>query len=59
MKKGTKVRIAEESIYNDGDRHNPIDKIGKVHEYISDSRIIVDWGGFTNSYRLRDLIEVK
>ncbi len=56
MIKGTQVKLAETSLYyKEDDRHNPKDTIGVVKEYVSSSRVIVDWGGFTNSYSKRDL----
>ena len=59
MTKGTKVKLSETSLYyKEEDRHNPKDTIGVVKEYQSSSRIIVDWGGFTNSYSLKDLQSV-
>jgi hypothetical protein len=56
MIKGTQVKLSETSLYyKEDDRHNPKDTIGVVKEYQSSSRIIVDWGGFTNSYSQKDL----
>ena len=56
MTKGTQVKLAETSqYYKEDDRHNPKDTIGVVKAYESSSRVIVDWGGFTNSYSVRDL----
>ncbi len=49
------------------DRHNPKDKEGTVVEIGNESKdkrrtqelpIVVDWGGFTNSYRYLDLNEL-
>lgn len=55
MTKGTKVVLSESSLYyKEDDRHNPKDTIGIIKE-ISGFRIIVDWGGFTNSYSKKDL----
>ena len=59
MKKGTQVKLAETSLYyKEDDRHNPKNTIGVVKTYESSSRIIVDWGGFTNSYSQKDLQEI-
>jgi len=56
MIKGTQVKLSETSqYYKEDDRHNPKDTIGVVKAYESSSRIIVDWGGFTNSYSQKDL----
>jgi hypothetical protein len=56
MKKGTQVKLSETSLYyKEEDRHNPKNTIGVVKAYESSSRVIVDWGGFTNSYSVRDL----
>ena len=56
MTKGTQVKLAETSLYyKEEDRHNPKDTIGTVKTYESSSRVIVDWGGFTNSYSIKDL----
>jgi hypothetical protein len=59
MKKGTQVKLSETSLYyKEDDRHNPKNTIGVVKTYESSSRIIVDWGGFTNSYSQKDLQEI-
>lgn len=56
MTKGTQVKLSEISqYYKEDDRHNPKDTIGVIKTYESSSRVIVDWGGFTNSYSMRDL----
>jgi len=68
MEVGTKVRLRETSIFVQlEDRHNPKDKEGTVVEIGNESKdkrrtqelpIVVDWGGFTNSYRYLDLNEL-
>lgn len=69
MEIGQKVRLRETSIFaNLEDRHNPRDKYGVVVEIGNvnkDKRrtqelpVVVNWGGFTNSYRYIDLYEIK
>jgi hypothetical protein len=69
MEVGTKVRLRETSIFVQlEDRHNPRDKEGTVIEIGNESKdkrrtqelpIVVDWGGFTNSYRYNDLYELS
>jgi len=68
MEVGIKVRLRETSIFVAlDDRHNPKDKEGTVVEIGNESKdkrrtqelpIVVDWGGFTNSYRYLDLNEL-
>jgi len=59
MKKGTQVKLSETSLYyKEDDRHNPKNTIGVVKAYESSSRVIVNWGGFTNSYSKKDLEEI-
>ena len=65
MQVGSKVRLRETSIFVAlEDRHNPRDKYGYVVEIGNESKdkrrtqelpVVVDWGGFTNSYRYIDL----
>jgi hypothetical protein len=69
MEVGQKVRLREISIFATlEDRHNPRDKYGYVVEIGNESKdkrrtqelpIVVDWGGFTNSYRYIDLYELS
>ena len=69
MKVGSKVRLRETSIFAAlEDRHNPRDKYGTVVETGNESKdkrrtqelpVVVDWGGFTNSYRYNDLYELS
>jgi hypothetical protein len=69
MKVGSKVRLRETSIFVQlEDRHNPRDKYGYVVEIGNESKdkrrtqelpVVVDWGGFTNSYRYIDLYELS
>ena len=68
MEVGKLVRLRETSIFVQlEDRHNPRDKEGTVIEIGNESKdkrrtlelpIVVDWGGFTNSYRYLDLYEI-
>jgi hypothetical protein len=68
MEVGQKVRLRETSIFASlEDRHNPRDKYGYVVEIGNESKdkrrtqelpVVVDWGGFTNSYRYNDLYEL-
>jgi hypothetical protein len=68
MEVGKLVKLRETSIFVQlEDRHNPRDKEGTVIEIgneLKDKRrtlelpIVVDWGGFTNSYRYLDLYEI-
>lgn len=59
MKNGTQVKLSETSIYyKEDDRHNPKDTIGVIKNYKSSSYIVVDWGGFTNSYSQKDLQKI-
>ena len=69
MEVGQKVRLRETSIFVSlEDRHNPRDKYGYIVEIGNESKdkrrtqelpVVVDWGGFTNSYRYIDLYEIK
>ena len=69
MELGQKVRLRETSIFVQlEDRHNPRDKYGYVVEIGNESKdkrrtqelpVVVDWGGFTNSYRYIDLYELS
>lgn len=69
MQVGQKVRLRETSIFVSlDDRHNPRDKYGYIVEIGNESKdkrrtqelpVVVDWGGFTNSYRYIDLYEIK
>ena len=68
MEVGQLVRLRETSIFVQlEDRHNPRDTEGVIVEIGNESKdkrrtlelpIVVDWGGFTNSYRYLDLDEV-
>ena len=68
MRIGQKVKLKEKSIYAmEPDRHNSTDKIGVIveigNEFENPKRtpalpVLVNWGGFTNSYRYLDLEEV-
>lgn len=58
MRNGTQVKLSETSpYYREEDRHNPKDTIGVVKN-MSNGKIIVDWGGFTNSYSKNDLYKI-
>ncbi len=69
MEVGQKVKIKETSIFVSlEDRHNPRDTEGVIVEIGNESKdkrrtqelpVVVDWGGFTNSYRYLDLYELS
>ena len=69
MEIGQKVRLRETSIFASlEDCHNPRDKYGYIVEIGNESKdkrrtqelpVVVDWGGFTNSYRYIDLYELS
>jgi len=66
---GQKVRLKEKCEFTrEFDRHNPTNKTGVVVEVgnykndrtrTPDLPIVVDWGGFTNSYKFINLYEVE
>lgn len=66
LKIGELVKL-KTGFFDETDRHNPTDVLGKVvlignpkddYRRTKDLPIVVDWGGFTNSYGYRMLDKI-
>jgi hypothetical protein len=68
MRIGQKVRLKHDCDYaRENNRHNPTEVTGVIVEIGNDNEdrtrtkelpVVVDWGGFTNSYKFIHLYEV-